>query len=240
MEDADIVSVDDDDDGISDPFPTMGAVGGPVPDFLLSSGDDIADAEIVGDEREDTPVPRSGVSSRSRIKQSGVRDSKGKDTPRDATTKPPSLDEWSSFFSKIVLRLATDWYLAYAFHGVDEDMLSEREVERLALTDDERKTIAVPFAELSNKSKFMRKHGRMIVSSGDAFNAFVVMGAWVSRVNRIASKYKPRNTTVKVNGVAYNGSSGQGTEESESPFPTGAHGGHFPPGWSGGVVRGSG
>jgi hypothetical protein len=249
-----IDSGDDNDEGISPlyEFPAMGdgISGGPdTPGFPasdpISSGDDIADVPIAGDESDgagsatsrNAPAP-----SRSRITRSRSKKEKEDTGPRDATTRPPSLDEWEKFFSKIVLRMACDWYLAYAFRGIDEDMLTEREVERLTLSDDERKTIAVPFAELSNKSKLLRKHGRTIVSSGDAFNAMVVMGAWISRVNRIAAKYRPKQAPrVRVNGVEHNGSSGQGTQDANSsPFPTGAHGGHFPPGWSGGVVRGSG
>jgi hypothetical protein len=111
------------------------------------------------------------------------------------------------FFSRIVLKTACDWYLSFAFRGVDEDLLTEREIERLSMTADERKLISTPLAELSNKSKFMRKHGRTIVASGDAFNAMVVIGAWMARVNRIAAKYKPKN----VKGDVVNGSSRQGT-----------------------------
>jgi hypothetical protein len=109
---------------------------------------------------------------------------------RDAKTGPPDIHEWMDFFSKIVLRVICDWYIAWAFSGVDEELLSDREIERIQLTDDERKRIARPFAELSYKSKLMRKHGRIIVASGGAFDAIVTIGAWASRVNRIARKYK--------------------------------------------------
>lgn len=216
------VVTDLDDSGISDPF-VFSAAG---PD--MSTGD-VIDAEIVEDEEE---TPESKPADRTGRSRRGAKDR----PPRDAKTGPPNLDEWVNFFSRVVLRVTTEWYINYAFRGVDEEMLTDREVERLAMTDEERQMIAVPFAEISNKSKFMRKHGRMIVASGDAFNALVVLGAWASRVNRIASKYKPKQP---VKGVTLNGSSGQSTPN-PGEQTQGATGGHFPPGWYGPVVPGSG
>lgn len=113
---------------------------------------------------------------------------------RGAKSGQPNIDEWQHFFSKVIIRLATDWYIEYAFRGIDEDMLSEREVERVKLADDERERIARPFAEYSNKSKFMRKHGRMIIASADSIDAALQLGMWFSRVNRIASKYRAPGT----------------------------------------------
>lgn len=197
----------------------------------MSSGDDIVEAEIVDEESPgESPVP-STRGRRSRDKS---------DTPpRQAKTGPPSLDEWTGFFSRVVLRVVTEYYISYAFRGIDEEMLTDREVERLAMSDDERQTIAVPFAEISNKSKFMRKHGRMIVASGDAFNALVVLGMWASRVNRIAAKYRPKQpkSQVRINGMsASNGSSGQGSPEATGA--EGSTGGFVPPGFT--VFPGSG
>lgn len=215
------VVTDSDDDGISSPFQDAPFAAGPE----MSTGD-VIEAEVIEDtesEQQNKPAQR------------GRRSQQDK-TPRDAKTGPPNLDEWVGFFSRVVLRVSTEWYISWAFRGVDEDQLSDREVERLAMTDEERQTIAVPFAEISNKSKFMRKHGRMIVASGDAFNALVVLGAWASRVNRIAGKHKPKQP---VKGVTLNGSSGQGTPN-PGEQASGATGGHFPPGWYGPVVPGSG
>lgn len=196
----------------------------------MSDGD-IIDAEIVDepfgaqDEKdgEDKPRAKSGRAGKSDPTTS---------PPRSAKAGPPSLDEWVNFFSRVVLRLVTEYYLNYAFRGIDEDALTEREVDRLALSDEERQMIVVPFAELSHKSKIMRRHGRTIVASGDAFNAVVVFGAWVSRVNRIAAKYRPKEPRSR---TVINGSSGQGTTASETE---GSAGGHFPPWFSGPVVPG--
>lgn len=212
-------ATDSDDDGISGPFQDTPFAAGPE----MSTGD-VIEAEIIEDS-EEKPAQRASRNRRQEDKP-----------PRDAKTGPPNLDEWVNFFSRVVLRVATEWYINLAFRGVDEELLTDREAERLAMTDEERQMIAVPFAEMSNKSKFMRKHGRMIVASGDAFNALVVLGAWASRVNRIAAKYKPKKP---VKGVTLNGSSRQSTPDSGEQA-TGATGGHFPPGWYGPVVPGSG
>jgi hypothetical protein len=102
----------------------------------------------------------------------------------------PKITEWEHFFGNILIRLATDFYIDMAFRDIDENLLSEREVERIKLDKTERLRIARPFAEYSNKSKFMRKHGRMIIASGDSIDAFIQLGMWFSRVNRIARKYR--------------------------------------------------
>lgn len=238
------ISLDDNDshetydDGVSDPFPSLGAFGGESysdvpPD--LSTGDSVSDEGIgEGSGEPLTPVEGSPRKRVSRLR--AVSDDSGHSGARDATNKPPSLDEWTNFFGKIVLKIACNWYIDYAFRGVDEDMLSEREVERLIMTDDERKLIATPLAELSNKSKFMRKHGRTIVAGGDTFQAFVILGAWMSRVNRIAAKYKPRNPRVRVNMDGSNGRSGEGSQPS-TPYTEGTQGGRVPNGYP--IYRGS-
>lgn len=112
--------------------------------------------------------------------------------PRDASKAIPSIDEWMDFFSRIFLRVVCDWYISFAFRGIDEEVLSDREIDRLQLSDEERKRIAVPLAELSNKSKVMRRYGRTIVASGGAFDALITLGTWASRVNRIAHKHRPK------------------------------------------------
>lgn len=145
---------------------------------------------------------------------------------REPKTGPPDIHEWMDFFSKVLLRVICDWYIQWAFSGIDEELLSEREIERIQLSDDERKRIARPFAELSYKSKFMRKHGRMIVASGGAFDALVTLGAWTARVNRIARKYKTPN---RKQSRSHSGSAGQSEPQPSNGFD-GANGGHIPPG----------
>lgn len=217
-----IDSADVDFDGVSEPLN-----GSPFQE-LLSDGDTI-DEQIADDTT--TQVEKPAERARRSRRESGSTGGS-----REAKSGPPSLDEWTNFFSRVLLKVATEWYIQAAFRGIDENLLSDREVERLGMTDEERQSIAVPFAELSNKSKFMRRHGRMIVASGDAINAFVVLGLWASRVNRIAAKYRPRQPKVQ---VRINGSSGQSTPES-SESPEGATGGRFPPWFHGPIVPGSG
>jgi hypothetical protein len=233
----DIGSDDLEDNEISEPFETLRSFptdafsgGSEVP---LSDGDTI-DAEIVGEESDGVAgqAPTATPSRQRRTISALHSDTGPAREPRDATTKPPTLDEWTNFFGRVVLRVTCDWYLSYAFRGIDEDSLSDREIERLAMTDDERKMISVPLAELSNKSKFMRKHGRAIVASGDSFNALIVMGAWMSRVNRIANKYRPKVTKGRMNGGNPNGSSGQGTSQATgNQYTEGTGNGRIPNGY---------
>ena len=144
--------------------------------------------------------------------------------PREAKPGIPSLDEWMDFFSRIVLRVSCDWYLEWAFRGVDENTLTDREIDRIQLTLEERQRIAVPLAELSHKSKFMRRHGRTIVASGGAFDAIVALGTWTSRVNRIARKHKPHTVQGK---VVPNERSRQGEPSEAQPGFAGANGGRI-------------
>jgi hypothetical protein len=146
--------------------------------------------------------------------------------PRDASKGIPILDEWMDFFSRIFLRVLCDWYISFAFRGIDEDLLTDREVDRLQLTDEERKRIAVPLSELSYKSKLMRKHGRTIIASGGAFDALITLGTWASRVNRIASRYKTRT----VQGRVYE-RSGPGTQPGADEA-AGANGGRVAGEWT--------
>lgn len=109
----------------------------------------------------------------------------------------PTLDEWQSFFSRIVVRFLTDGYIAYAFRGIDENALSERDLQKLKLNKDERDKIAVPFSEYANKSPFARKHGRQIVAAVDSLESVATLAIWMGRVNRIARKYRPQQTKGK-------------------------------------------
>jgi hypothetical protein len=143
-------------------------------------------------------------------------------SPRDANKNIPSIDEWMDFFSRIFLRVVCDWYISFAFRGIDEELLTDREVDRLQLTDEERKRIAVPLSELSHKSKVMRRYGRTIVASGGAFDALITLGTWASRVNRVASKYRKRTVTGKVD-YERTGPDAQAA---------GSNGGSVAPGWT--------
>lgn len=130
----------------------------------------------------------------------------GSRSPKSEPTEPldrgakagiPNIGEWENFFGNILIRLATDFYIDVAFRDIDESLLSDREIERIKLNKTERDRIARPFAEYSNKSKFMRKHGRMIIASGDSIDAFIQIGMWASRVNRIARAVRARSGSVQ-------------------------------------------
>lgn len=138
----------------------------------------------------------------------------GREEPPDKADKPkagpPKLDDWQDFFSRIIIRSATDWYVNYAFRGIDEDELSEREIQRIALNREERDRIARPFSELANKTPFMRKHGRSIIALADSWDSIIALGTWYSRVSRIARKHQRRTVQGHV-------SSGSGTFSATPP-----------------------
>lgn len=117
-----------------------------------------------------------------------------------AKTTPPSADEWLDFFSRIVVRFITEWYVDAVFRKIDEDLVSDDDAAKLLLTEDERNVIARPFAEFANKNKLMRKHGRQIVAFADSFESVYILAQWFGRVNRIARKYGKivNATTVRV------------------------------------------
>lgn len=112
-----------------------------------------------------------------------------------AKSSPPRIDEWQDFFSRIVIRSACNYYIELAFRGIDEDLLTDREIERIKMQQDERDRIAKPFAEFCCKNKYMRRHGRLIIASGGMSDSLIALGMWQHRVNRIAKKYRTR--TVK-------------------------------------------
>lgn len=117
------------------------------------------------------------------------------DREPDAKSGIPKADEFQRFFSKVVIRMLVDGWLLLAFRGIDEDMLSDRDLERIELTEEERWTLARPFAEFSVKSKFMRKHGRMIIASTDSAESGYVLFRWMFRVNSVAAKYRRQQRT---------------------------------------------
>lgn len=205
----------------------MVAESGERPD--MSTGDAIVIGAIVDDgPSEKTSEPRS----RRRPAESKASSNEPRTDPKAG---PPSLDEWQQFFSRVVLRVFINWYLDFAFRGIPEDALNERELERLVMTEDERRAVAVPFAELSHKSKLMRKYGRTIVASGGAFEAVITMAAWMRRVNKIAAVHRPkqqRANNVRVN----NGNSGQSSQEG---YADGTNGGRIPEWFSGPIFPGT-
>jgi hypothetical protein len=148
---------------------------------------------------------------------------------RDAKASIPTIDEWSDFWSRIVLRVACDWYIEWAFRGVDENSLTDREIERVQMSTEERQRIGTPLAEFSHKSKFMRKHGRTIVASGGMFDGIVAIGTWTSRVNRIARKHKPQTVQGR---VIPNERTGQGEPRPNGPGYEGANGGRVGDGFT--------
>jgi hypothetical protein len=116
------------------------------------------------------------------------------DTKPDKTepeTGPPSAKDWQDFIGRVIISSLTEWYLDARLKNYMED-LSDREFDSIRLEEDELREIASPLATLAHRSKFGKKHGRTIIAAGDSFEAVVTLGMWVSRVNRLSRKYKPR------------------------------------------------
>lgn len=178
----------------------IGSASGSVPYVFASDDPDgIVDAELVGEpsgfEFFGSPGEfTSGEDVGSVVDQTigGVPRDSEKPIKDEPQTGPPKLDEWMDFFSRVVFRTLCDFYIDFAFRGIDEDVIQPKHLAQLKLTKEERNEIAVPLASYANKSKFLRKHGRSIVSAADSVDALIVLGMWVARVNRIAAKYRPK------------------------------------------------
>lgn len=164
----------------------------PIPDLadVISSADDIL---ITDTEPEPEPEP-GPPARRARPRKTPRDDTAGDSKPRAG---PPTLDEWHDFFSRRVIKGLSGLYIDAAFRGIDEDWLSESEIDRIQLSDDERDRIARPFAELANKTGFLRRNGRILIAAGGVSDSLIALGIWTRRVNRIARKY--RNRTVRAN-----------------------------------------
>lgn len=110
--------------------------------------------------------------------------------PAAASTGIPKIDEWMTFFSHVLIRTATDFVIDMAFRGIDEALLTDREINSIRLTDEERDRIAKPFAEFAYKNRFARKHGREIIATAGSIDSLLQLGLWYTRVARLASKYR--------------------------------------------------
>jgi len=157
---------------------------------------------ISGVETEDVRQPSSHV-----LNDAIEHDQASEPSP-PPRSGPPRVDEWQHFFSRIVIGTLTDFYVTIAFRGIDEDRLTEKETEMLIMRKEERDSIARPLAEFANKTPYLRKRGRLIVSSAASVESLVALGMWFSRVNRIARKYRAnsRTRTVRGNANVSNGS----------------------------------
>jgi hypothetical protein len=121
--------------------------------------------------------------------------------PKDkAKAGPPTLAEWQDFFARVVFLTVAEWYVSWAFRGVPEELIADEDLDKLTLSKEDRAQIAAPFAELANKSSIARKHGRQIIALADSMEAIIIVGMWVSKVNRTARKYKPAKKAKVRNG----------------------------------------
>lgn len=156
----------------------------------LNLGPDNVDVDInSADEIEVPDEDRLPVRSALKAGYEEPRDTKDSDK---AKSSPPRVDEWQDFFSRVVIRSLTNYYIDLEFRGIDEDLLTDSEIERIKMSPEERDKLAKPFSELANKIKFMRKHGRAIIAGGGISDSVIALALWQHRVARIARKYKTR------------------------------------------------
>lgn len=180
------MSTQDDTSSVGAEFPIMDTIPAdegetffePAPERLK-----IVPGTVEGDQDEEPAARRRRPHAR-------LRGDDRAELDRAAKTGIPSIDEWMDFFSRVLIKVATDYYIDMAFRNIDEDMLTDREVSRIKLANEERDRIARPFAELAYKSKYTRKHGRSIIAAAGSIDAVVQLGMWYSRVGRIARKYQ--------------------------------------------------
>lgn len=114
----------------------------------------------------------------------------------DAKAGAPSLDEWQDFFGRFVLKLLVDAYLYMVLGDLWEE-LTPAEADRIKLSPEDMKEIAAPLAEMSNKSSYMKKHGRTIIAAAESYESILTLLLWMNRVNRIARKHKKNNPNYK-------------------------------------------
>lgn len=106
------------------------------------------------------------------------------------STTFPKLDEWLDFFSRAVVGMLTDLAVEFCFRGIDEELLTEREVQSIKLDKEERDRIARPLAEFAYKNKYTRKHGREILGLAGSLDSVLQLGIWYARMSKIAAKYQ--------------------------------------------------
>lgn len=154
-----------------------------------------ADAYIGGSASEDASPEQPDIEDRKEAFKSRLKSGWTPPTEKVANLPArgagvPTIDEWLDFFSRIVVATLTDFAIEMAFRGVDEELLSDREIQSIKLAPDERDRIAKPFAEFAHRNKFTRKHGREIIAAAGSIDAVLQLGLWYTRMTRIAMKYR--------------------------------------------------
>jgi hypothetical protein len=163
----------------------------PLPDDGTHPFDDVTVKNVA----DITPEPVKLVKAPPRAKVS------------DASGKPPTADEWQTFFARFVVRGITSGYLALVLRDI-EDELTDLEKEKIALSQDDLMELAAPLASFSSKNKFMTKHGRQIVSAAGSSESVLALMLWMRRVNKIARKYRKNTIQGRVEERNVNGFSG--------------------------------
>lgn len=141
----------------------------------------------------------------------------GKVDRSQARSGPPSVDEWQDFIGRIVLKTLLEGYVTLMLRDCD---LSPREEAYIALSKEELKELAAPFAGFANKNKVLRKHGRSIVAAADSYEAFVALAIWLRRVNKVARNHRPELAEKRAAKKAAHAAQHQAKQEQAAPNVT--------------------
>jgi hypothetical protein len=152
-----------------------------------------ADSESTTADEKPRPRPTATkpAPSRTTILPPNRTGKAGDDKLPPPKVKAPDFSEWHDYFGNFALKWITRGYVAWVFRGVDRyELLSEQDNDALELDEQAASDIAKPLAHMANRSKLAKTYGRVIIDSSDGVAAFITLGMWMNRVNRIAKPYR--------------------------------------------------
>lgn len=115
-----------------------------------------------------------------------------KTAPR-GKTGPPDFSEWQEFIGGIVIHWVVFAFTSVMLRGINRDFLTDEEKEDIELDDEEEMLIAKPISNWLLSSNFNGKYGRQIINARDSIESIVVLCFHMSRVSRVAKKYRPKH-----------------------------------------------
>jgi hypothetical protein len=145
----------------------------------------------------------------------------------EAKAGPPSLNEWQDFFGRFVIKLLVDAYL-YLILGDLIDELTPQEAKQIQLSKEDMQDLAAPLASMSNKSRFMKKHGRTIIAAADSYESIITLLMWMRRVNRIAKRHRKMKQPQTMNVQPIRTEDGVSNEVVDGHNPGQVNGTEFP------------
>lgn len=129
----------------------------------------------------------------------------------EAKSGPPSLNEWQDFFGRFVIKLLVDGYLSLVLRDLIDE-LTPAEAKQIQLSKEDMQDLASPLASMSNKSRFMKKHGRGIIALADSYESVLTLLMWMRRVNRISKRHRKMKQPQTMNVQPVRTQDGDGNE----------------------------